>query len=121
MGFGLAAVVFSPLKRQMIRSLGVDGTLLVLSFFVAFVALVGARLIKNPPEEYRCPSKKASKKVATTVSSAVIIDISPKQFVKTKVFYILWLALAMVIGGGLTAIGLIPAYGELVLALNIWA
>lgn len=118
MGFGLAAVVFSPLKRQMIRSLGVDGTLLVLSFFVAFVALVGARLIKNPPEEYRCPSKKASKKVATTVSSAVIIDISPKQFVKTKVFYILWLALAMVIGGGLTAIGLIPAYGELVLALE---
>ena len=32
-------------------------------------------------------------------------------------FYLLWLALAMVIGGGLTAIGLIPAYGEIELKL----
>ncbi len=43
--------------------------------------------------------------------------MSPKVFVKTPYFYILWLALAMVIGGGLTAIGLITAYGEVRLSL----
>ncbi|HAS74188.1 MAG TPA: hypothetical protein DCS67_08610, partial [Clostridiales bacterium UBA8960] len=118
MGFGLAAVVFSPLKRQMIRLWGVDGTFLVLSVFVALVALAGARIIKNPPDGYSCPNKKASVKGGATDSNAVSIDVSPRQFVKTKVFYVLWLALAMVIGGGLTAIGLIPAYGEIVLELE---
>ncbi|MBN1775751.1 MAG: hypothetical protein JW817_04730 [Clostridiales bacterium] len=37
---------------------------------------------------------------------------------KTPFFYILWLALAMVIGGGLTAIGIITAYGEVKLNLT---
>lgn len=111
MGFGLAAVVFSPLKRQMIHLWDVDGTFLVLSVFVALVALAGARIIKNPPDGYLCPQKKKS-------SNLDVENITPKQFVKTKVFYMLWLALAMVIGGGLTAIGLIPAYGEIELNLE---
>lgn len=118
MGFGLAAVVFSPLKRQMINLWGVDGTFMVLSIFVAVVALLGARIIKNPPDGYVCPKPKRSMKGAINPSIAVVEDVSPKKFVKTRVFYILWLALAMVIGGGLTAIGLIPAYGEIVLELE---
>jgi len=113
MGFGLAAVVFSPFKRLMIDSLGVDGTFLLLSIFVAIVALLGARLIKNPPENYNVS------KVNNLVKSVVVIeDVPPQRFIKTPVFYLLWLALAMVIGGGLTAIGLIPAYGEIVLKLE---
>lgn len=118
MGFGLAAVVFSPLKRQMINLWGVDGTFMVLSVFVALVALAGARIIKNPPDGYSCPPKKESLTGKKTRTNMVVKDVSPKEFVKTKVFYILWLALAMVIGGGLTAIGLIPAYGEIVLNLE---
>ncbi len=118
MGFGLAAVVFSPLKRQMIDWWGVDGTFIVLSIFIAVVALIGARLLKNPPEGYRAPQRKETVKSKGVKSAEMLKDISPKDFVKTKVFYILWLALAMVIGGGLTAIGLIPAYGEIVLQLE---
>ncbi|NBG88593.1 OFA family MFS transporter [Isachenkonia alkalipeptolytica] len=118
MGFGLAAVVFSPLKRQMINLCGVDGTFVVLSIFIAVVALIGARLLKNPPGGYRSPPRKEAVKSKGVQSAELLKDIPPKEFIKTKVFYILWLALAMVIGGGLTAIGLIPAYGEIVLSLE---
>ncbi len=118
MGFGLAAVVFSPLKRRMIELLGVDRTFVALSIFVALVALIGARLLRNPPEGYRSPQRKEGNKRKGLASAEIVEDISPKQFLKTKVFYILWLALAMVIGGGLTAIGLIPAYGEIILKLE---
>ncbi len=113
MGFGLAAVVFSPFKRLMIDNLGVDGTFLMLSVFVAIVALIGARMIKNPPVNYNVT-------VTNNLVKPVIIieDVPPQRFIKTPVFYLLWLALAMVIGGGLTAIGLIPAYGEIVLKLE---
>lgn len=117
MGFGLAAVIFSPIKKLMIKDYGVEGTFLILSVFVTIVALLGARLVKNPPEGYKdyITNSLDNKKIIKPVVE--IVDIPPKRFIKMPVFYLLWLALAMVIGGGLTAIGLIPAYGELELGL----
>lgn len=113
MGFGLAAVVFSPFKRLMIDTFGVDGTFFILSVLVASTAFVGARLMKNPPEDYHVKKVISSKQPVKEVR-----DVPPREFIKTPVFYLLWLALAMVIGGGLTAIGLIPAYGEMKLMLE---
>lgn len=118
MGFGLAAVVFAPLKKTMIHSLGVDGTFFVLAVFVAVIAFAGARMVKNPPEGYTV--KERVKNSAPKASDQVAIpeDIPPSAFLKTPFFYLLWLSLAMVIGGGLTAIGLITAYGEVKLNLS---
>ncbi len=117
MGFGLAAVVFAPLQKKMIFYWGVDGTLFALGIFVAAVTLVGARLIRNPPPGWTPPSPKNS--VFQSQSQTEISeDIHPKEFVKTPMFFILWLALAAVIGGGLTAIGLLTAYGEIELQLS---
>ena len=118
MGFGLAAVVFSPFKRLMIDNLGVDGTFLVLAVVVTTIALAGARLIKNPPEGYNSLNVNKSTKNNTVNVVTEVEDIPPGRFIRTPVFYLLWLALAMVIGGGLTAIGLIPAYGEIELGLE---
>jgi len=115
MGFGLAAVVFSPFQRAMIDKMGVEGTFFVLSFIVATVAMIGARIIKNPPEGYTVSTKKLS---GDRQPVKLVEDVPPRQFVKTTEFYLMWLALAMVIGGGLTAIGLIPAYGEIQLGLK---
>ena len=117
MGFGLAAVVFSPFQRLMIAHFGVDGTFLALSVFVTAVSLMGARLMVNPPDGYTISDIGGSNKDKTGNTLKVIEDVPPGQFVRTAEFYMLWLALAMVIGGGLTAIGLIPAYGELELEL----
>ena len=115
MGFGLAAVVFAPLKKEMIKLWGVNGTLFVLGIFIAVVAFIGARLMKNPPEDWTPPNTNSDSK--NNIVSTVIEDIPPKEFIKTPKFYILWLALASVIGGGLTAIGLLTAYGEIELQL----
>jgi OFA family oxalate/formate antiporter-like MFS transporter len=117
MGFGLAAVVFAPFKKVMIDLWGVDGTLLVLGVFVGFGALAGARLLRNPPADWSI-SVKSNKNNYKNQTPADIKDVTPYEFVRTPMFYILWLALAAVIGGGLTAIGLITAYGEIQLKLN---
>lgn len=119
MGFGLAAVVFSPLKRRMITHWGIEGTFIFLAILVAVVAMIGARLLRNPPDSYVSPLKKELPHNGTVEKgSNAVHDLAPQAFIKTRVFYMLWLALAMVIGGGLTAIGLIPAYGEIVLRLE---
>jgi OFA family oxalate/formate antiporter-like MFS transporter len=112
MGFGLAAVVFAPLKKGMISYLGVDGTLFVIGIFVTVIAFFGARLVKNPPQDWEPP--KTNK---TTKEKEEKINVTPREFIKTPRFFMLWLALASVIGGGLTAIGLLTAYGELELQL----
>jgi len=112
MGFGLAAVVFAPLKKGMISYFGVDGTLFIIGIFVTIVAFIGARLVKNPPEDWNPTSHTNSDK-----EKKEELNVKPGDFIKTPRFYILWLALASVIGGGLTAIGLLTAYGELELQL----
>lgn len=116
MGFGLAAVIFAPLKKGIINLIGVDGTLFVIGIFVTVVALIGARLIKNPPQGWTPPAITDSNSSSDS-KTEVIEDVPPKEFIKTPRFFMLWFALASVIGGGLTAIGLLTAYGEVRLEL----
>ncbi len=128
MGFGLAAVVFAPLKATMIEAWGVDGTLFVVGLFVATGAFIGARLLRNPPVDWSPPprtsvsSKPQSKSAASEDAPPGKVvhaeDVPPGKVVRTREFYILWVALAAVIGGGLTAIGLITAFGQLELQLS---
>ncbi|MFW6270498.1 MAG: OFA family MFS transporter [Bacillota bacterium] len=115
MGFGLAAVVFAPLKKEMIKLWGVDGTLFALGIFIAVVAFVGARLIRNPPLKWTPPGVDSNSQKNS--GNTPIENVPPQEFVRTPRFYMLWLALASVIGGGLTAIGLLTAYGEIELQL----
>lgn len=117
MGFGLAAVIFAPLKKLMIELWDVDGTLMILGVFVGIGAIVGARLMRNPPPDWQAPER-IDKSVHHKANPSVIKDTPPAEFIRTPMFYILWVALASVIGGGLTAIGLITAYGEIELGLK---
>lgn len=117
MGFGLAAVIFAPLKKVMLDVWGVDGTLIAIGVFVTVVASIGAKLLRNPPVDWEPPQPAVSSTHPAQVAVAVE-DVAPRDFVKKPVFFLLWIALASVIGGGLTAIGLLTAYGELQLKLS---
>ena len=118
MGFGLAAVALAPLKRIMINAWGVDGTLFAVGIFVFIVANIGARLLRNPPSDWIPPHPAASQKHGQLHKAVPVEELSPGQFLRTPIFYGLWLALAAVIGGGLTAIGLLSAFGEIELELH---
>lgn len=118
MGFGLAAVALAPLKKVMIEIWGVNGTLLILGIIVFVVALLGASLIKNPSANWVPPPSVKRKKRVQPVRAAIAQDMTPKVFIRTPIFYGLWLALAAVIGGGLTAIGLLSPYGEIAVGLS---
>ncbi|HOD92621.1 MAG TPA: MFS transporter [Clostridia bacterium] len=98
--------------------MGVDGTLMAFSVIVTVISMTGALIIKNPPEGYTVSATNIFKKNIEKKAVSPVEDIPPNLFIKRKEFYILWGALAMVIGGGLTAIGLIPAYAESVLNLS---
>lgn len=115
MGFGLAAVFAAPLKAETIIPMyGIGGTLLLIGVATLFVSLFAAYLIKNPPSDWN-PSKSQAKSVK---SSTKVKDATPKDLVKSPIFWTSWLTFAMVIAGGLMCIPIIPAYGELILNLS---
>lgn len=115
-GFGLAALVIAPLKaRYLIPNYGIEGTFLIMGVVISVISLFAAWLIKNPPEGWKLEgwiNHNAKKTIA------IRAEMSPKQMLKFPVFYIIWVAYALVMLGGLMAIKTIPPYGELIIKLT---
>jgi OFA family oxalate/formate antiporter-like MFS transporter len=113
MGFGLAALVFAPLKAAvLIPRFGIEATLLIDALMTSVVSLAAAGMLRNPPVGYAVP----------VTRSAVVVqdphDVAPRDMARSPIFWLLWTALALVVAGGLTSVGLIPSYGKLVLQLT---
>lgn len=115
-GFGLAAAVISPLKAdRLIPTWGVEGTLLILGCLVSGVSLVAAWLIRNPPPGWVPPVENPSLRSAPRPAS---VEQTPVEMLRSPVFYLVWATFALVMLGGLLAIGLITPYGKLTLGLS---
>jgi len=112
-GFGLAAVLFSPLKVGVfIPAWGVAGTLFVLGLIVAAGSVVGALLVRNPPPDALLPRPAASGRRGGSQA-----DVPPRELLRAPAFYVMWAAFAAVMVGGLMTIGLLTPYGKLVVKL----
>lgn len=108
MGFGLAALVLAPLKSEyLIVVHGIEGTFLVIGVATLLIDLLAARLLRDPPEGW---SPRGAQPASAAAAPA--LDMMPSQMARTARFWLIWLAFAAVISGGLVAIGLIPAYGR---------
>ena len=117
MGFGLAAIILAPLKaKYLIPVHGIEGTLFIIGIITSVVCLFAAWLIRNPPPGWEPPGKGLGKGVVKTIE--IRQESTPKEVLRSSLFWIIWLIFALVIAGGLMSIGLIPAYGELILGLT---
>ncbi|MGV8154222.1 MAG: OFA family MFS transporter [Alkaliphilus sp.] len=117
MGFGLAAVVFAPLKADtLIPSIGIENTFLLIGALSAIISLFAAWLIRNPEPGWVPEGFEDDKKDHKTTD--IRSESSPKQMLKSPIFYILWLSFFLVIAGGLMCIGLIPTFGKKILGLS---
>lgn len=115
MGFGLAAVFAAPLKAEhIIPAFGINGTLIIIGVLTLIVCIGAALLIKNPPIGWipQGWQPKASQSTKTQ------IEATPKDLIKSPVFWTSWMTFALVIAGGLMCIPIFPTYGELVIGLT---
>ena len=116
-GFGLAALVLAPLKANyLIPIYRIEGTFFIIAIITSSVSLFASWLIRNPPIGWMPTGWKADNRTAKTV--AVRQECTPRQMIKSPLFFIMWLAMAFVCAGGLICIGLIPSYGHLTLGLS---
>ncbi|UCZ51614.1 OFA family MFS transporter [Bacillus shivajii] len=80
-GFGLGGLVFQPVISSFLAGVGVSSTFLYLGIIYLFFVVLGAQLLKNPPQN--------KEEIQTDVTDASQ-DYSPKEMFKTRQFYFLW-------------------------------
>jgi OFA family oxalate/formate antiporter-like MFS transporter len=112
-GFGLAPVIFSPLKAGwLIPTWDVEGTILFLGFLVAGLSALAALVLRDPPPDW-APAGTPRRGSPRGKEE----EVPPREVLRRPLFYVIWGAFALVMVGGLMAIGLIKPYGQLALGL----
>ena len=104
---GLGGVIFTPIIEMLIVNYGGVGvgeqpTFRVLSLIFVTVCTIGGIFMKDPPATISTP---ISNTAANTAPVSVLPDLSPKQVIKTKEYYIMVFAFMMACMGGLMMIG----------------
>jgi OFA family oxalate/formate antiporter-like MFS transporter len=108
-GFGLASVYIAPLATALIKSYGINVT--VISLGVGFLVVVCglAQLLKAPPAGY-VPA--GTPKPSTVQSVARRDNYAPSEMLKTWQFYALWFMYACGAGAGLMVISIAKELGQ---------
>lgn len=101
-GFGLASVYIAPLGTYLLKTYGLQKSMLILGIGFTVVVCTLSNFLKNPPAGY-VPGGAAATGTAAKKSSAV--DITPSQLLSTLEFYVLWFIFFIGAGAGLMVIG----------------
>jgi OFA family oxalate/formate antiporter-like MFS transporter len=118
MGVGLAGVVVAPLKADhLIPVHGVEGTLFIIGVVGFTICLFAAWLIRNPFDGWE-PSGWKRGKGAQQAKKIIDYQSTPRDLIRSPVFWLMWLTFGLVIAGGMMCAALVPPFGELIIGLT---
>jgi MFS transporter, OFA family, oxalate/formate antiporter len=123
-GFGLGALVTSPLATELIKVYGVQNTLVLLGAAYLVIVVVAAQFLRSAPADYAPPGGRPA--ASPTPGSGAQVTL--REALRTPHWYLLWSMLALNVTAGaalisvaapmaqeLTQVG--PALGALVVCL----
>jgi len=116
MGFGMSALIFAPLERYLIDHVGISGALLYIGFLLLLLTVVPSFILRNPdsPDSPGSPdSPDNTVQTLTDGESETDTEMGPREVIKTKQFYILWMNFCLMISIGFIVLSHIAAYAEL--------
>lgn len=99
-GFGMGSAWVAPLARALIKSIGLQSTMLYMGIGMLIVVVAFAQLLKFPPTGY-VPVGSVTIKSATSLKT----DFSTAETAHSWQFYAIWIAFAFGSGAGLMVIG----------------
>jgi len=107
-GFGLASVYIAPLAQYLLRTRGVQGTMLFFGIAFFLVVSILSLFLKNPPEGH-CPDKdfacRRTPQGNETRANFPDVNAHPADLIKTPFFWVLWSLYFIGAGAGLMVIG----------------
>src|SRR5579863_10035945 len=90
--FAAGSGIFGPLAGMLLERIGWRGTFQVLAAVFFVFTMLGAYLLKDPPQEYAAPSRKSAN---TGRSGAHHADVPTPQVLRSPIFLSLWAAYAL--------------------------
>ena len=110
-GFGLASVYIAPLSEYLLKTMGINNSMML--FGVAFLVVVCglSLLLVNPPQGY-VPEAATQNKKGAVKKSALSVDATPAQMMKSANFYVLWFIYFIGAGVGLMVISSIAGMAK---------
>ncbi len=100
-GYGAGSAIFGPLAQlKLIPAYGLPATFQILAAIFFVMTIVGALLLRNPPAGY----KPAGWSPAAVSRAALSTDFTPSEVLRTRTFYLMWIAYALGTSAGLMVI-----------------
>ncbi len=112
-GYGAGSGIYGPLAREvLIPAYGWQGTMQISGAVFLVMTLVGAWLLRNPPEGYRPPTAAPAAGGAPRAPAPAGRDFATREMVRTPTFYLLWIAYCLGSAAGLMVISQLVPVGE---------
>ncbi|CAM3512999.1 L-lactate MFS transporter [Parendozoicomonas haliclonae] len=108
-GFGMAPLYLAPLSSSLIASMSISSTFMILGGMVLVIGLPLAFTIVVPEAGYK-PEEPAG---YVANNSAPAVNFTWREMVKTRQFYLMWIAFAFASSAGLLLIGNITSIAAL--------
>ena len=105
-GFGLAPVFIAPIATVLVKSFGLQSTMLI--FGISFIIIVSglAFFLQNPPENYVAEDKPTTKETNNKPTIAIVTkDSGARVMLRAPEFYLMWIIFFIGSGAGLMTIG----------------
>jgi OFA family oxalate/formate antiporter-like MFS transporter len=105
-GYGAGSAIFGPLSSlYLIPSYGLAATFQILGCIFLVMTMTGALLLRNPPPGYQPEGWVPT----AAAKSAAARDFTPGEVLRTRNFYLMWIAFALGTSSGLMVISqLVP-------------
>jgi MFS transporter, OFA family, oxalate/formate antiporter len=100
-GFGAGALVTAPVAQQLITSVGVLKTLGILGVAYLIMVVVGASVMRNPPDGWKPAGWEPSVKQQEQLDAK---EYTLKEALSTWQWYVLWLILFLNVTAGISVI-----------------
>jgi MFS family permease len=110
-GFGLASVYIAPLATYLVGIWGLQKSMMFFGVVFFLVVCGLSMLLANPPQGYQ-PGGNANPAGQPSAQPAKPADSGPGVMLKTKEFYVLWLAYFIGSGAGLMVIGSVAGMAQ---------
>ncbi len=108
-GYGAGSAIFGPLAQlKLIPAYGLPATFRILAAIFFVMTIAGALLLRNPPAGY----KPEGWSPAAASNGALAIDFTPSEVLRTRTFYLMWIAFALGTSAGLMVISQIVPFAR---------
>ncbi|MBB5173634.1 L-lactate MFS transporter [Texcoconibacillus texcoconensis] len=103
-GFGAGALIASPVAANLIDIVGIEATFYILGSVYLTLMTLGALYIARPPEGWLPDGMKSAEKEEKSTSQSDLAQLTAKEAIKTRRFWMLWVMMFINISVGIMLI-----------------